>query len=841
MTPPPHTERPPAGWNQGGWNAGEAAGWSVASPRHGDLPAPPGVPNSTPHGAPVTAHNGHHARNGVTPAEPETVRPPMQWQDPEPAPPARPSGEGPPAERLMVPAQRPAPAGDQSGPGTEPPRAAPEDESARRTGEAGPPPAVRPPNRWRDGLRADSGPSAGEQPGDRGPAEPGAAPPEQSRAEPGEPPRWAAPPAQRPQPGIAAQPGGFDASRPPQSYAPGYPAPADPGVAAAPPSPAGHAAGAEHGPVDPPEVSGEPTHAGHSGQWGPSWSGGAEEPAWRGEGRRQRHEDDRPQWHEDAQSQAYEDAQSQGYENDQSQWSDNDQSQWRENDQQQWHDNDQSQWPEDGQPRWQENDLPRWVAQSQPEQDEQVSQQWRDEEQPQWRPEPHAPEPHAPQRHASEQPAPAMEPEPLRESATVRESAPVRRESEPAVEPVSAVPAPEQARPPYSGRRSAQEATAEVTPPEQPPAGKARNGPAWASLPQRVPAEPDVPTVPEPAAVESPAETPELARIATHLRREGEAAQVGGDQDGFDVQEILAAVREVPGVRDAELRTTPAGAHSLRLDLADGADPADISRQVARLLQDRMGLTGAPQHLNAPQHLAASQHAAGGPAVPAPRSGPPAITQPISAVPAGAPGPEPAGVEESPHRRGLHRGRAVVDGPSRMDAATELHTEQGASGGRTSYSGTQATAAETAPSRPLNSEGPPGPRVVIDHVQISTFGLDATVEVRLLAGGEKAVGVTTGPAVDGYVLRLCAGAAAAAIDELLRTRERTAGRGRCFVEHAAVVPFGNCEVATAIVLLVCDGWVEQLAGSALVAGDPRQAIVRATMAAVNRRLEALLA
>ncbi|MET8837198.1 hypothetical protein ABZV78_25235, partial [Micromonospora sp. NPDC004540] len=58
---------------------------------------------------------------------------------------------------------------------------------------------------------------------------------------------------------------------------------------------------------------------------------------------------------------------------------------------------------------------------------------------------------------------------------------------------------------------------------------------------------------------------------------------------------------------------------------------------------------------------------------------------------------------------------------------------------------------------------------------------------------------------------------------------------------AAVVPFGNCEVATVVVLLVCDGWVEQLAGSALVAGDPRQAVVRATLAAVNRRLEALLA
>jgi hypothetical protein len=34
--------------------------------------------------------------------------------------------------------------------------------------------------------------------------------------------------------------------------------------------------------------------------------------------------------------------------------------------------------------------------------------------------------------------------------------------------------------------------------------------------------------------------------------------------------------------------------------------------------------------------------------------------------------------------------------------------------------------------------------------------------------------------------------------------------------------------------------VEQLAGSALVSGDPRQAVVRATLSAINRRMEALL-
>jgi hypothetical protein len=123
---------------------------------------------------------------------------------------------------------------------------------------------------------------------------------------------------------------------------------------------------------------------------------------------------------------------------------------------------------------------------------------------------------------------------------------------------------------------------------------------------------------------------------------------------------------------------------------------------------------------------------------------------------------------------------------------------------------------------------------------VSTFGLDATVEVRLGAGERRAVGLANGPAVDGYVLRLCAVAAASAVDELLASARLAEDRGRCFVEHAAVVPFGSSEVAVVVVLLVCGGWVEQLAGSALVAGDPRQAVVRATLAAVNRRLEALL-
>ncbi len=597
-------------------------------------------------------------------------------------------------------------------------------------------------------------------------------------------------------------------------------------------------------------------------------------------------------------------------------------------------------------------------------------------------------------------------------------------------------------------------------------------------LPQRVPAEPDVPTAPEPPS-DVPADPPQLARIATHLRRP-DLPEERERPDGFDVDAILDAVRGVSGVKDASLRTTPAGAHSLRLDLADGADAADVSRHVARLLQERMGLAAAPQNLpgmsppeppvsplggdtpptgftrsggyvppppaepaqrapeparpapraadpNRPAPRAAEPNRpapraaepdrpapraaepdrpaprAADPDRPAPRAGEfnqpapraaefnqpaPRVAEPIRpaprpaeatrpaapadpirpaprpaepirpaprptdpptaqapappglqappppglqaptppSTPPAAPTPAPPGFEppadQAQRPAGSHRGRAPVgaqpgvdtrDLANRAAAAaapvsaapvsgapvsaapvsgaprsaeptahrnTTDDTERGhlyggtresdprtgsdqpASGSfpelgsaagiignigghpvmaaATAYSGGQITTTESAPSRPLNPGAKPGPRVVIDHVQVSTFGLDATVETRLAAGKQVANGLATGPAVDAYVLRLCAVSAATAIDELLRTASRADDRGRCFVEHAAVVPFGNCEVAVVVVLLVCGGWVEQLAGSALVSGDPRQAVVRATLAAVNRRLEALL-
>jgi hypothetical protein len=263
-------------------------------------------------------------------------------------------------------------------------------------------------------------------------------------------------------------------------------------------------------------------------------------------------------------------------------------------------------------------------------------------------------------------------------------------------------------------------------------------------------------------------------------------------QEGFDVDDILAAVKEVAGVRDASLRSTPAGAHSLRLDLAEGADPAEVSRQVARLLQDRMGLDAAMKAGDTP---------------------PPGFV-PKQSTPAGT--------------ARLPRADTLRDRPEAAGAAT----------------GVLDTLPEPEKidrgARPLHPGERPGPRVVIDNVQVNTFGTDATVEVRLAVNGRIAAGEASGPAVDGYLLRLCATATAQAVDQLLADSEHADGPARCFVEHAAAVPFGPMQIAVVVLLLSCGGWVEQLAGSAVVVSDDRHAMVRATLAAVNRRLEALL-
>jgi hypothetical protein len=406
----------------------------------------------------------------------------------------------------------------------------------------------------------------------------------------------------------------------------------------------------------------------------------------------------------------------------------------------------------------------------------------------------------------SSTPAPPVEPlpeEPVPPAAPESSAPPAAPESDP--RPVSAPPSKHtpQAPPVPPGLRPSA-----LLRPDPSPAGGAQPGPEprppqprgespAEALPQRVPAEPDVPTVPEPQAEEPPAQAPELARIWSHLRRE----DVPPRPEGFDVTAVLEAVQQVPGVREAKLRSNPGGGHNLRLELADGADAAQVSRRVTQLLQEQMGLSASPREIS-------------------------------SADPAPAASPRPAPETGRGRRRSQSRAESAARGRAQFEPAVPLQRA--------------ATAAPPA-ERSMPTPGPliprerPGPRVLIDQVQVTTYGLDATVEVRLNAGPRRSVGLSSGPAADGYLLRLTADAAVKAVNQLLRAEMGVnEPRGQCYLEQAAVIPFGSYEVAVVVVNLACGGWVEQLSGAAMVAGDAHQSVVRAALAALNRRLEGLL-
>ena len=62
---------------------------------------------------------------------------------------------------------------------------------------------------------------------------------------------------------------------------------------------------------------------------------------------------------------------------------------------------------------------------------------------------------------------------------------------------------------------------------------------------------------------------------------------------GTDPDAVLTAVRELPGVQDAEFIHEPGREQVLRLDLVASVDPNVVGRQAAELLRDQLGLHAA--------------------------------------------------------------------------------------------------------------------------------------------------------------------------------------------------------------------------------------------------------
>ena len=208
--------------------------------------------------------------------------------------------------------------------------------------------------------------------------------------------------------------------------------------------------------------------------------------------------------------------------------------------------------------------------------------------------------------------------------------------------------------------------------------------------------------------------------------------------------DLLSALREVPGVVDADVQPDgEGGLGMLRLDLEPGVDEASVASSVGRLLRDRFGM-------------------------------------------------------------GVDADRVAVVEEAVNDLAPSL----------------------------------PGARLAarpaISRLHLVSSGLDVNAAVTLSSGDRSAVGEARGTASQTGVHRAVASATLRAVEQLVD------GSVRFELDHLEISPMGSERtVVVALTMLSAKG-TERLTGAAGVREDVRQAVIRATLDALNRRLEMLL-
>lgn len=144
-----------------------------------------------------------------------------------------------------------------------------------------------------------------------------------------------------------------------------------------------------------------------------------------------------------------------------------------------------------------------------------------------------------------------------------------------------------------------------------------------------------------------------------------------------------------------------------------------------------------------------------------------------------------------------------------------------------------ATGESDAPSPAPRAAAPAG-RIVIERVQLVSAGLSTTVVVTLALHGRAFSGSAEGTASAGSLNRAVAAATLRALEAILD------GRARFDIEHVDISEAGPDRTALAVVTMVTDRVTQRLSGASVVREDVRQAVIRAVLAALNRRVALLL-
>ena len=334
--------------------------------------------------------------------------------------------------------------------------------------------------------------------------------------------------------------------------------------------------------------------------------------------------------------------------------------------------------------------------------------------------------------------------------------------------------------------------------------------------------------------------------------------------------DLVSALLGVPGVAAAAVEPTDAGPGTLRLQLLPGADEVGVAGAVNRILRSRFGLAVDADRvrvLGEADEDAATRTVTE--TAPEPALEPEPVTGPV-----GGNGTDLADDADA-LLEALRRSLADLDGPD-LDGpdldgpdldgpdveapvpetrAPETPTPSRpapAAGGWpvpvTDPSIAWAEPAVTAtprPPAPAATQRAPAPatvvpaaggrpRLVIERVQLVSAGLTTSVTVVLAHDGRTVQGTAEGTATTGSLHRSVAAAT-------LRAVESVVGEGVRFdVEHVEVARTGPDRTALVVLTMVTERATQRLSGASVVREDVRQAVIRAVLAAVNRRVEPLI-
>jgi hypothetical protein len=255
---------------------------------------------------------------------------------------------------------------------------------------------------------------------------------------------------------------------------------------------------------------------------------------------------------------------------------------------------------------------------------------------------------------------------------------------------------------------------------------------------------------------------------------------VGGS---LDRRALVAALKAVQGVLDADVAPgADGGLGTLRLDLAAGVDEAAVAGQVSRVLREQFGLGVDADKVEL-------------------------VEAPDLFVIHDDPEPEPELAPEP-----------ALPAPPAAVADERVSVEE------------QVCETTAVPV--------PGPRSVgrpsIAKMHLVSAGLDVTASVTLASGARTATGESRGLASPSGVHRAVAVATLRAVEELVGEVARVE------LEHLEITPMGTERTVVVLLTLLTAQGSEHLTGAAAVRDDVRQAVIRATLDALNRRLELLL-